>query len=585
MSSFLIRILPNLSKPVIDTSLDTYSMKSLLFTKSLILLTLSIVLSGCYYKPFIAYKLNKKGFKRFSKAEKLQGDNSNSHRNYHVNRYDWDVQVFPETKRIEGEMTIHFTPTSAQDTFLFDLQNMMKINSFNSSVDNPRIKRKRDLLYLIFKNDQSVGSRIKFVVKYDGKPVNVSNEGPIKWKEDKLGRPWISTMTEGIGPHFIMPCNALLKDEADSCSINVTVPNKLVAVANGRLTQTIDNPEMGTKSFKYEITSPMNIYNISWSVGHFVKLTKPYTDINGVEREIECQVLDFNRDTADKFYDQVPQILEEFEGMFGEFPWWQDGCKFVESNFRAMEHQSGIAMGDNYRLNYEDYNMTLVHEISHEWWGNCVTGYDYCDMWMHEGMATYAEALFFEKVYGKEAYDWHIINNAYYTLNKIPIYKPCDVLYSSWTNYADEDIYTKGAMMMHSLRFVVNNDSLFFRSLLSIQNDFARQNVSTTELIEKFNSLLGSDYSSLFDWYLNRTLPPVFEVFRDTENDTFYYRLEQEIPFYLDGKVEAIIGEQIVQLEPSTTFQSFAVKDSVPVKFDPSHNIYLQYRGLKKTPE
>ena len=91
--------------------------------------------------------------------------------------------------------------------------------------------------------------------------------------------------------------------------------------------------------------------------------------------------------------------------LYGVFPWWNDGCRFVESTFAAMEHQSCIAMGDDYRKDWKDtINTTLVHEIAHEWWGNNVTGSDYCDIWIHEGMATYSEALFLEKFLGTEDY-------------------------------------------------------------------------------------------------------------------------------------------------------------------------------------
>ena len=114
-------------------------------------------------------------------------------------------------------------------------------------------------------------------------------------------------------------------------------------------------------------------------------------DINGVERVLTFQVLDYNREKASKFYEQTSIILREFEKLYGEFPFWEDGCKFIESTFSAMEHQSGIAMGADYKNNWKEFNTTLIHELSHEWWGNSLTGKDYCDIWMHEGMATYSE--------------------------------------------------------------------------------------------------------------------------------------------------------------------------------------------------
>jgi len=216
-----------------------------------------------------------------------------------------------------------------------------------------------------------------------------------------------------------MPCNALLSSESDSTTIAVTVPSNLTVVSNGQLIGIESNTERKTKTYKHEITNNINTYSLSFNVGHFVELTKPYSDINGIERNLKFHVLDYNQDTASKFYEQTPIILREFEKLYGEFPFWEDGCKFIESTFSAMEHQSGIAMGSIYKNNWKEFNTTLIHELAHEWWGNSLTGKDYCDIWIHEGMATYSEALFLEEIYGKATSSF-TVSSYEKTLRSIP---------------------------------------------------------------------------------------------------------------------------------------------------------------------
>ncbi len=551
--------------------------------KTLVLLgVLSFGLNSCYYKPFIEYRLNNKGFKKFHKSERIAGDNLNPARDYKVNRYDWKVNVLPRKKSISGKMDIFFTTTSAQRTFLFDLQKRMKITSFLCSVENAKIVRKADLLYLIFDENIKINKRLKLSIEYKGKPANVAGEGPIQWEKDKEGRVWISTVTEGIGPKFIMPCNALLGAESDSSSISVTVPSNLVVASNGRLISIESNSDKGTKTYQHEITNRINNYSLSFNVGHFIELTKPYKDINGVDRELKFYVLDYNKDKASRFYEQTSMILNEFEKLYGEFPFWEDGCKFIESTFSAMEHQSGIAMGSDYENNWKEYNTTLIHELSHEWWGNSLTGEDYCDIWIHEGMATYSEALFLEKIYGKEAYDLRMKQAIYSTKNTIPILKECGVLYNSWVNQADQDIYSKGALMIHSLRKVVNDDSLFFKSLFLIQKDLSKQNISSHDLILKFNTLLGKDYSSLFDWYLNMDKPPVLEVYIDKEEGLIYYKWKDIIPFYNNGEVFIKQEDKILKLIPKTEYQAQKITDSIPFNFLIEKSIYYTIE-LQKT--
>jgi aminopeptidase N len=542
-----------------------------------------MMLNSCYYKPFVGYRLNKKGFKNFSDRERITGDNSNSARDYKVNRYDWEIEVFPKNKSISGKMDISFTTESEQNTFLFDLQKKMKIISFKCSEGNPSLIRKHDFLYLKFEESVATNTRLKLSIEYEGKPANVAGEGPIQWHQDENERVWISTVTEGIGSHFIKPCNALLRAESDSSTISVTVPSNLTVVSNGQLIGVETNTEARTRTYKHEITNTINTYSLSFNVGNFVKFTKPYTDINGIRRDLTFHVLDYHQDTASKFYNQTLIILKEFEKLYGEYPFWKDGCKFIESTFSAMEHQSGIAMGSNYRNNWKEFNTTLIHELSHEWWGNSLTGNDYCDIWIHEGMATYSEALFLERIYGTEAYDLRMNFAIRSTKNTIPILKECDVLYNSWVNPADQDIYSKGALMMHSLRKIVDNDSLFFESLFLIQKNLPKQNISSSELILKFNTLLKNDYSSLFEWYLNKVKPPVLEVYLDMEDDQFYYKWEKEIPFYNNGEVFIKQGDEIQKLVPNTEYQSQKLTNSVSPQFLIEKSIYylIEFQSKK----
>ncbi|MDC0004919.1 hypothetical protein OAE04_00955, partial [bacterium] len=291
--------------------------------------------------------MNKEGFKKFSKKERLAGNNENPQRAYKINRYDWAVELMPKKELISGQMKITFTPSIRQDTFMFDLQKRMKIESFTSNMTGAKLKHKGDFLFLSFPTDQDFTSRIILTINYKGKPVKTLGEGPIQWKKDNRGRHWISSITEGVGPHFMMPCNILLGNEADTSSISVTVPSDLTVTANGQLIKVIEAENK--KTFKHLVTKPINIYNISFNAGNFIKLEKPYIDINGIKRTIECFVMDYNKEVASEYYNQAPIIMKEFEQLFGTYPWWNDGCRFVESTFSAMEHQSCIAMGDDYR--------------------------------------------------------------------------------------------------------------------------------------------------------------------------------------------------------------------------------------------
>ncbi len=92
-------------------------------------------------------------------------------------------------------------------------------------------------------------------VYYHGKPHIAKNapwDGGVIWTKDKLGRPWVSVACQGIGASIWYPCKDYQGDKPDDgASISITVPDTLIAVANGRLTETKDNKD-STKTYKWK---------------------------------------------------------------------------------------------------------------------------------------------------------------------------------------------------------------------------------------------------------------------------------------------------------------------------------------------
>ena len=121
----------------------------------------------------------------------------------------------------------------------------------------------------------------------------------------------------------------------------------------------------------------------------------------------------------------------------------------------------------DYRNNVYDY--IIVHEAAHEWWGNSVTAADMADIWIHEGFATYAEYMFLEDRLGKDEYFHELVREQPYIFNVWPMVQNRNVNEDA---FASNDVYNKGAMMLHCLRCNINNDSLFF----GLIRDFCIQN-------------------------------------------------------------------------------------------------------------
>jgi aminopeptidase N len=194
-----------------------------------------------------------------------------------------------------------------------------------------------------------------------------------------------------------------------------------------------------------------------------------------------------------------------------------------------MEHQSAIAYGNGFDNNQgnayrnKTYDFIIVHEAAHEWWGNSVTAADMADAWIHEGFATYAEFMFLEDRYGKDEYMYELAEKSQYIFNVWPLVQNRDV---NENTFASNDIYHKGAMMIHCLRCSMNNDSLFFNLIRDFCIRYRYKTVNSDDFIQFVNRYTGQDYTAFFSKYLYDTRLPVlaYEFTHENKNLVLRYR-------------------------------------------------------------
>ena len=204
-----------------------------------------------------------------------------------------------------------------------------------------------------------------------------------------------------------------------------------------------------------------------------------------------------------------------------------------------------------------------------EWWGNSITAYDYCDAWIHEGFATYSEALVIEKIYNGAYYDhffWRYA--APFSYNKRPIKKPCGVRYNSWVHMADQDIYWKAALMLHTVRRQLDNDSLFFKALKETSLYFQKQNITTDQLITCFNTQIGKDFTPLFSLYLNYKEPPLLNVQFDAETRELKYRWANPLPEQVSLSVVARQDDSRYTFEPGNAVKTIKLNSKTTPEFN-----------------
>jgi aminopeptidase N len=219
-------------------------------------------------------------------------------------------------------------------------------------------------------------------------------------------------------------------------------------------------------------------------------------------------VLRKNKSKAEDHFKQTHKMLEAFEFYFGRYPFEKDGYKLVETPYWGMEHQSCVAYGNDYENNLWDFDFIIVHESGHEWFANSVTAFDPGDMWIHESFTTYSEALYVEYWQNYESSKKYLHQQLSKVANAEPLVGPYDVYYHGRN---DNDIYYKGTWMLHTLRNVLDNDSLWFNTLKDFSQTYSKQIISTQQVKAFFAKRTGLNLDAFFEQYLYTAALPVFE--------------------------------------------------------------------------
>jgi aminopeptidase N len=418
-----------------------------------------------------------------------------------------DVDIAQQT--IDGYTTIDVVLLEPTDTILFDLVHFLTVKSVTVNDRKSQFLQKKDYIY-ITQNQKFQRGKYTIRIEYGGKPpaaVNPPWEGGFTWKTDTKGNPWVSINCQLEGAKVYFPCKDHPSDEPnEGVDLFITVPKGLVVAGPGLLQKTSD--AKGDKTtFHWKTNYTISNYCILFNIGKYKVVSRNYTTIDGNKVPVEFYVLEEDVAYAEKVLDIKIRDTKILEKYYGEYPWAKEkiGLAYVPNS--GMEHQTMVTYGDRFtfiKVGGQDYSPNLFHEYAHEWWANKVTNRDWAHMWIQEGIGTYSEALFYREAGGEAAYDSIIQEFRMNIANKKPLVQ--GVAVNSSDTYTG-DIYFKGAFFMHTLRYVLGDDT-FFSTLKELATDqqYTYDNTVTSDDVEQlFSKRAGKDLKPLFDFYLKTT--------------------------------------------------------------------------------
>lgn len=519
------------------------------------------------------------------RAVELRGTVTPERAWWDLQRYDLKIEVDPEARTIVGTNEMTFVPTSLGKRLQIDLQAPLKIEWVKAGERELKFAREGNAYFVEFESDLNVGTVSAITVKYSGKPRVAKNppwSGGVSWQKDKNGSHFIATSCQGIGASVWWPNKDHGYDEPDEgMSIQITVPEDLVAVSNGRLKKKLHDQENQTRTFLWEVTNPINNYGVNMNIGNYVSFSETFSGEGG-DLDVDYWVLDHQRETAKKHFKEAPRTLRAFEHWFGQYPFYEDSYKLVVVPYLGMEHQSSVTYGNGFKNGYRGrdlsatgvglkFDFIIVHESGHEWFGNNISMKDAADMWIHESFTNYSENLFVEYHFTeKEAQDY-VLGCRKLVKNDRPIIGE----YNVNGRGSSGDMYYKGGNMLHAIRHTINDDNKWRSILRGLNKKFWHQTVGTNEIESYISQESGIDFALFFDQYLRTTKIPVLNY--QVDGNRLDYQYQNVVPGY-DYPLRVQINGEVVSIKPTEELQTL-LRDEAIETFEVDRNFFVNSRA------
>ena len=370
----------------------------------------------------------------FTRADTLRGTWTTPQRSWwDVEFYDLRVAISPSDSSIRGSNGITYRVLGPAKEMQIDLMAPLEVDSMMQDERSVPFRREGPAYFAKVNTTQRTGEHKTITVYYHGRPLIAKRppwDGGFSWTRDSLGNPWVVTTDQGMGASAWWPNKDTQADEPDSQRVALTVPDPLINVSNGRLRRVVHHPN-ATTTYEWFAVNPINNYAIAVATGVYEHYSEIYQGENG-PLTMDFWPLAYHLDAAKRQFPQARTMMKCFEHWFGPYPWYEDGYKLLEVPNNGMEHQSAVSYGNRYANGYQGrdasgtglglkWDFIIVHESAHEWFGNNITTKDNADMWVHESFANYAEGLYTECLFGKEAGADYIIGNRRGIRNDVPI--------------------------------------------------------------------------------------------------------------------------------------------------------------------
>lgn len=507
---------------------------------------------------------------------------------YDVQKYDISLKINPSEKSISGATIVTAKIVQPINVFVLDLDTPFNVSDVSMNGQTLKFERQGGKIWSYFPMTKQAGETVAVRVLYSGVPRVAPRPpwvGGFMWEKTADGADWIATAFQNDGADVMFPCKDYPSDKPEETTVHITVPENLYAASVGKLQKIDENKSDKTKTFHWLMSNPISNYEIVLNIAPYRVIEDEAKSITGEMIPIKFYILPESYEKGAGLISETKKYLAFFEEYLGPYPFRAEKLGIVETPHLGMEHSTIIAYGNKFRYSPEGFDWLMFHEFGHEWWANLVTASDWRDFWIHEGFQSFMDTLYVEKMKGKEAYFTAMKQRAKNTRNKQAVApreaKIAYQVYMAEPDYVngDGDIYGKGAVVLHTLRYLIG-DEAFFRALRRMAYPTkemekitdGRQNrfVNTDDFKQIAEEESKMDLDWFFEVYLRQPVLPKLKVEQVENNQgkmsvNFKWETPNNMPFnmpidiIIDGETKRIKFENNFGWMPIQKGQEFTV--------------------------
>ena len=370
----------------------------------------------------------------------------------------------------------------------------------------------------------------------------------------------------------------------------IIAPNHYQVISNGLLVEET-NINKDIKKTHWRQSVPISCWLYAIGVAEFAVDYVDYFDGKSIQTWV------YKQDRDNGFYDfKVPtkHTLEFFSDYVGPFAY--EKLANVQSNSVKGGMESATA------IFYSDVSVTgersvrwrnvIIHEVAHQWFGNCVTEYDWDDVWLSEGFATYFTLMFREHAYGRDDFVMGLNNAKENVYNFYKDNKDAPIIHDNLKDMKDVLSYSlqyqKGAWVLHMLRNYIGEDAFrqgirnYYKKYFNLntttdQFKFEMEKVSNVDLDKFFDQWLYKGGMLIIDsdWKYNEKNSEIEISMDQVQDDGYLFDMPIEIMLTFENKSSKI---ESIQLDKKTKkFIISSENKPKEIKIDPSVKLLARW--------